>query len=176
MWNNGKASFRSQHYPRSTNTLLVTQEYAGRYYFVLLFIVMIGAVIRSYNNKEMILFSIIALILSVLLGNLFGQVKLRRSIAEIFFVNDGFSIISVHDILHKSPKRSFPLKFANPTRTENAIQFHFEDQILQLKREDWGDEFDLIWNWFNTDVMQFDSYREPFAPSAEEDAEASDED
>jgi hypothetical protein len=148
MWNNRMASFRSQHYPRSTNTLLVTQEYAGRYYFVLAMIVLIGAVIRSYKSKEMIIYSIVALVLCVLLGNLFAQVKMRRSIAEIFFVNDGFSIISVHDILHQSPKRSFPLKFANPTRTNDEIQFHFEDQIMTLKREDWGDEFDLIWNWF----------------------------
>jgi hypothetical protein len=161
MWNNGKASFRSQHYPRSKNVLLVTQEYAGRYYMVLMFIVLIGAVIRSYKDREMILFSVIALIACILLGNLFAQVKMRRSIAEIFFVNDGFSIISVHDILHQSPKRSFPLKFANPTRTENQIQFHFEDQILHLKREDWGDEFDLIWNWFYSDMPQFDSFREP---------------
>lgn len=148
MWGNRMTSFRSNHYPRSTNTLMITQEYAGRYYVVMGFIVLLGAMIRSYKDREMILFSIIALVVSFLLGNLFAQVKMRRSIAEIFFVNDGFSIISVHDILHKSPKRSFPLKFANPTRTEDKIQFHFEDQIMVLQREDWGEEFDLIWNWF----------------------------
>jgi hypothetical protein len=155
MWNNGKASFRSQHYPRTTNTFLVTQEYAGRYYMVLIFIVLIGAVIRSYKDKEMIIFTVVALILCILLGNLLAQVKMRRSIAEIFFVNDGFSIISVHDILHQSPKRSFPLKFANPTRTENEIQFHFEDQILTIRREDWGEEFDLIWNWFISGMVDY---------------------
>jgi hypothetical protein len=160
MWNNGSASFRSQHYPRSKNTLLVTQEYAGRYYFVLMMIVLIGAVIRTYKDREMIVFSIVALILCILLGNLFAQVKMRRSIAEIFFVNDGFSIISVHDILHQSPKRSFPLKFANPTRTENEIQFHFEDQIMTLKREDWGGEFELIWSWFTSGMMHADSFRD----------------
>ena len=148
MWNNRMASFRSAHYPRTKNTLLITQEYAMRYYLVLMFIVMVIAVIRSYKDKEMIIFGIIALVVSVLLGNLLAHVKLRRSVAEIFFVNDGFSIISVHDILHESPKRSFPLRFANPTRTQDQIQFHFEDQIMHIKREDWPEEFELIWTWF----------------------------
>lgn len=163
MWNNRMASFRSEHYPRSKNTLLVTQEYAGRFYLVLVFIVLIAAVIRSYKDKEMIVFSIVALVLCLILGNLFAQVKMRRSIAEIFFVNDGFSIISVHDILHQSPKRSFPLKFANPTRTQDEIQFHFEDQILTLRREDWGEEFDLIWNWFISGSVEYGA-----APSLED--------
>jgi predicted membrane protein len=141
-------SFRSGHYPRNTNAFVITQEYAMRYYFVLMFIAMLGAVIRTYKQKEMLIFTIIAGALVLLLGNMMAHVRLRRDIAEIFFVNDGFSIISVHDILHKSPKRSFPLKWANPTRTQDEIQFHFEDQIMTLKREDWGSEFDLIWNWF----------------------------
>lgn len=163
MWNNRMTSFRSQHYPRSKNTFMVTQEYAGRYYMVLMLIVLIGAVIRTYKDRDMVIYSIAALIICILLGNLFAQVKMRRSIAEIFFVNDGFSIISVHDILHQSPKRSFPLKFANPTRNNDAIQFHFEDQILTLRREDWGEEFDLIWNWFISGTIEFGA-----APGAED--------
>jgi hypothetical protein len=163
MWSNRMASFRSTHYPRSKNTFVITQEYAMRYYLVLMFIVLIGAVIRSYKGKEMIIFGVIALIGSILLGNLLAHVKLKRSVAEIFFVNDGFSIISVHDILHQSPKRSFPLRFANPTRTEDEIQFHFEDQIMHLKREDWADEFDLIWNWFISGTVEMGA-----APGIEE--------
>jgi hypothetical protein len=155
MWSNRMASFRSNHYPKSKNKLMVGQEYAGRYYLVLAFIVLVGAVIRTYKDREMVIFSVAALVLCILLGNLFAKVKMRRSIAEIFFVHDGFSIISVHDILHESPKRSFPLKFANPTRTENEIQFHFEDQIMTIRREDWGDEFDLIWNWFISGTVDF---------------------
>jgi hypothetical protein len=154
MWNNGKASFRSAHYPRTKNTFLITQEYAMRYYLVLMFIVLIGAVIRSYKGKEMVIFGVIAAVVSLLLGNLLAHVKLRRSIAEILFVNDGFSIISVHDILHQSPKRSFPLRFANPTRTQDTIQFHFEDQIMTIQREDWAEEFDLIWNWFISGTVE----------------------
>jgi hypothetical protein len=95
MWSNRMASFRSTHYPRSKNTFVITQEYAMRYYLVLMFIVLIGAVIRSFKGKEMIIFGVIALIGSILLGNLLAHVKLKRSVAEIFFVNDGFSIISV---------------------------------------------------------------------------------
>jgi hypothetical protein len=154
MWNNRMASFRSTHYPRSKNTFVITQEYAMRYYAVLMFITLIGAVIRSYKDKDMMIFAVFALVGCILLGNLLAHVKLKRSIAEIFFVNDGFSIISVHDILHQSPKRSFPLRFANPTRTQDQIQFHFEDQIMHLKREDWEDEFDLIWNWFISGTVE----------------------
>ncbi len=154
MWSNRMTSFRSGHYPRSKNTFLITQEYAMRYYLVLMFIVLVGAVIRSMKEKEMIIYIILALVACIFLGNLLAHVKLRRSIAEIFFVNDAFSIISVHDILHQSPKRSFPLRFANPTRTQDEIQFHFEDQIMHLKREDWADEFDLIWNWFNSSTLE----------------------
>lgn len=142
------ASFRSTHYPQSKNAFIIKQEYAMRYYGVLMLIMLVGGVIRSYKDRDMIVFIVIALIGCIALGNLLAHVKLKRSIAEIFFVNDGFSIISVHDILHQSPKRSFPLRFANPTRTQDRIQFHFEDQIMTLEREDWAEEFDLIWNWF----------------------------
>ena len=154
-------SFRSNHYPRSKNTFLIKQEYAMRYYAALMFIALLGVIIRSYKDREsmafdtdMTIIGVIAFASCIFLGNLLAHVKLKRSIAEIFFVNDGLSIISVHDILHQSPKRSFPLKFANPTRTQDEIQFHFEDQIMHIKREDWPEEFDLIWNWFISGSME----------------------
>jgi hypothetical protein len=148
MYNNRMTSFRSTNYPQRRSIFLVTQEYAMRYYMVLLMFVMVGVMLQINAQKNPVYLGVGGSIASILLGNLLAHVKLRRSIAEIFFLNDGFSIISVYDILHQSPKRSFPLRFANPTRTEDQIQFHFEDQIMHLKREDWGDEFDLIWSWF----------------------------
>lgn len=150
MWNNRMASFRSAHYPTGRSTFVITQEYAMRYYLTLLFIVLVIGVIRSskgFEVRDMTIFVAVSVLVSLFIGNVLAKAKLRRSIAEIFFVNDGFSIISVHDILHQSPKRSFPLKFANPRRTQDEIEFHWEDQIMTLRREDWGDEFDLIWNW-----------------------------
>lgn len=149
MWNKRIMSFRSRHYPTAKSTFFVTQEYAMRYYAILAMILMIGVMLRVYAKLDIVIFGIVGAGLCLLLGNLFAQVQLKRKIAEIFFVNDGFSIISIHDILHQSPKRSFPLRFANPTRSDDMIQFHFEDQILQIKKEDWGEEFELIWDWFN---------------------------
>jgi hypothetical protein len=155
MWSNRITSFRSRHYPRSKQAFVVTQEYAMRYYAILSFIGMVGVVLRVYYQREVIIFGISAAVVSLLLGNLLANIQLRRNIAEIFFVNDGFSVISIHDILHQNPKRSFPLRFANPTRAGETIQFHFEDQIMTIKKEDWGEEFDLIWNWLNTTQADF---------------------
>ncbi len=155
MYNNRMTSFRSQHYPRSKQAFVIGQEYAIRYYAIFMLFVMIAVMIRLYAHREVVYFGVIGAVIAILLGNIFSGVKMRRSIAEVFFVNDGFSIISVYDILHQTPKRSFPLKFANPTRTADQIQFHFEDQIMFIKREDWPEEFELIWSWFNSGTPQY---------------------
>ena len=67
--------------------------------------------------------------------------------AEIFFVGEHVSLISVYDILFPKQKEAFPLRFTNPSRSENRISFHYNDQIISLKKEDW-EEFDLIWEAF----------------------------
>lgn len=158
MWDKRMMSFRSSNYPRSSQAFRVTQEYAMRYYAIFFFLVMAVVVIRleqGHNTQDTVLFGLIGTMVAILLGNLMARVQLKRKIAEIFFVNDGFSVISIYDIVHQTPKRSFPLKFANPTREEDRIQFHFEDQIMHIKKEDWGDEFDLIWNWLNQTHLDF---------------------
>lgn len=155
MWDKRMMSFRSSNYPRSSQAFKVTQEYAMRYYAIFLFLVMAMVVLRLERGQETVIFGLLGVGLAILLGNMMARVQLKRKIAEIFFVNDGFSVISIYDIVHQSPKRSFPLKFANPTRDETRIQFHFEDQIMHIKKEDWGDEFDLIWNWLNQTHMDF---------------------
>ena len=158
MWDKRMMSFRSRHYPTRKQFFLVQQEYAIRYYAVLTFLVMIVVMLRVNAGKEPIYFGLIGETIAILLGNLIANVSLRKLVAEIFFVNDGFSVISIHAALTQTPTQSFPLRFANPTRTPNSIQFHYEDQIMTLKREDWGEDFDLIWNWFqqqNTNSMDF---------------------
>lgn len=148
-------SFRSRNYPRSTQTFMVMQEFAMRYYAIFALIVMIGVVLRVYYQREAVLFGFIGAAIAIFLGNILATVQAKRKIAEIFFVNDGLSVISVYDILHQTPKRSFPLRFANPTRNGDQIQFHFEDQIIEIKREDWDEDFDLIWNWLNQSHLDY---------------------
>lgn len=157
MWNNRMTSFRSRDYPRSRQRFVIQQEYALRYYAMFAIVVMIGVAIRLNAQKEVTLFGIIGAGIAILLGNLMAHVQLKRKIAEIFFVNDTFSVINVHDILHQSEPQSFPLRFANPVREGDRISFHYEDQIMYINREDWGDEFDLIWNWFNQSHLDYSS-------------------
>ena len=148
-------SFRSKHYPQSPSAFRIRQEFALRYYAGLLFVVMVGIMLRVSYGKEALIFGLVGIVGAILLGSVLAKVQLRRSIAEVFFINDGFSIINIDDILNRSPKRSFPLRFADPTRNEDQIFFNFEDQIITLKREDWGTDFDLIWNWLTQDLRQY---------------------
>lgn len=120
-----------------------------RYYAYFMFVVIVAVIIRMYYQQELLVFGIGGTAVSIALANMVAYVKLHRRIAEIFFHGDSFSVISIYDILHEQPKKAFPLKFANPTRTQDEIQFHFTDQIFVLRREDWSEEFELIWNWLN---------------------------
>ncbi len=77
-----------------------------------------------------------------------AQAKLKNTYAEIFFVNEHFSLISVHEILNEQQNHAYPLLYANPSYDPNQEQLtlHFNDQVITLKRADWED-FDLIANW-----------------------------
>jgi hypothetical protein len=125
----------------------VVQEYAMSYYAGLSFIVMLGAVLRINAGKDILLFALIGEGVAIFLGNVLSTAAMKRKIAEVLFVSESFSLISVHDLVYKSPPLSFPLKFANPVRMGDTIQVHYLDQVLTLKKEDF-DDFDLIWNWF----------------------------
>lgn len=119
-----------------------------RYYAGLNMIIMLGVLIKVVSGSGfgsgMIWAIMIAEIVALVLGNLMAYSKLHRSYAEIFFVNDHFSLISVHDILFKKENHAFPLRYANPSMSdEDTISIHFNDQVVTLKRENW-DEFDLI--------------------------------
>ncbi|MCB9230830.1 MAG: hypothetical protein H6581_04170 [Bacteroidia bacterium] len=146
-------NFRSNHYPKSGNPLVVTQEYALRYYIIFSSVVVIGVLIKMYYGQPIFWFGIIGITLALVLGNFWASVQLNKRIAEVLIVGDSFSMISVHEIVNRKPNRSFPLRLANPSRTANEIHLHFGDQIMVLKKEDWED-FELIWSWFQnpTDV------------------------
>lgn len=141
-------SFKSKHFPKSSNPVTVLQENAIRFYAMFNIVVLIGVMIRLQSNLPVFWFAVIGVILSIAFGNFAAYINLKNRVAEIFFVGESFSMISVYEIIRKVPSKSFPLKFANPVRTENEIQIHYRDQVMVLKRDDW-EEFDLIWNWLS---------------------------
>ena len=140
-------SFQSKLYPRSRNSLLISQEYAMRYYAGLNIIIMLGVLVKVVSGglgSGLLWGIVIAEAVAIGLGNLMAYAKMHRSYAQIFFVNDHFSLISVYDILFKKENHAFPLRYANPSMSdEDTLTFHFNDQVLSLKRENW-EEFDLI--------------------------------
>lgn len=126
---------------------MVVQEAAMYYYALISVFVMLGIILLMQAGKDILGFAIVGFILAISLGNLLAQVKLRKMYAEIFFVGEHVSLISVYDILFPKQKEAFPLRFTNPGRTPNTLSFHFNDQIIVLKKEDWA-EFELIWEAF----------------------------
>jgi hypothetical protein len=145
-----RKSFKSKRYPRNRNRLFITQEYAMEYYGMFTLVVMLGVMVAIANGnmgRGLLAWALIGEVLALLLANGMAYGKLKRSYAQIQFINDHFSLISVHDILHENAQHAFPLKYANPSRGKDFIQLHYNDQIVQLKEEDWGEDFEMIWSW-----------------------------
>lgn len=142
-------SFRSIHYPTRKSRFGVLQDNAMPFYGAFILLVMVGTLLRSNQGKDVTIFTSVGMGLAVLFGNFFAQVRMRRRIAEIFFTGETFSLVSIYDIAYKQPTAAFPLRFANPRRDGNLIELHYTDLVLTLRREDWGEEFDLIWNWLS---------------------------
>ena len=119
-----------------------------QYYAAFNMIIMLGIIVKVISGgfgSSMIWGIVIAELVAVGLGNLFAYGKLRRSIAEILFVDDHFSLISVYDLVNEKKPNAFPLIYANPSMlSEDVISIHFNDQVINLKRANWGEEFDLL--------------------------------
>ncbi|TAE47034.1 MAG: hypothetical protein EAZ89_18850 [Bacteroidetes bacterium] len=145
-------SFRSRNYPRSSNALLVGQEFAMQYYAALTLIIMLGLMVRVVSggvDYQLLLWALGAEVLAVLLGNALSNAKMRRTLAEIFFVKEHFSLISVYDILHKKESHVFPLAYASARRSADGktLSLHYHDQILTLNEADWGEDFEEVCSW-----------------------------
>ncbi|MEZ4773058.1 MAG: hypothetical protein R3D00_07740 [Bacteroidia bacterium] len=140
-------SFQSHQYPRSRNGIVILQEYAMQYYGAINAILMLAIMVRvaaGSSGQSILWIAIAGEVIALVIGNLLAYGKLRRTIAEIFFVNDHFSMISVYEILFKGENNAFPLVYANPDMlNEDTVSVHFNDQIITLHRKDW-EEFDLI--------------------------------
>lgn len=122
------------------------------YYALLLAIVVIMVMLRFHAlNYQMeislAVWGILGMFGALYFGNQLAIVKLRKMYAQIFFVGEDFSLLSVYDILYQQDKQAFPLRFANPVRIGDEISFHFNDQIIRIKKQDWN-EFELIWECF----------------------------
>jgi hypothetical protein len=141
-------SFRSHHYPRSGNAFLVRQEYAMQYYGVLNILLMAGLLLYLLSGSRglsLVFWAIGGELAAIALANMFTSVRLHRTYAEIFFLKDHFSLISVNEILSGRKNEAFPLRFAQArvSGDRSQISLHFGDEIVELKREDWED-FDGI--------------------------------
>lgn len=122
-----------------------------QYYGIFNMIIMLGVIVHIKGNgvgMNLVGWVIAAEAIALILGNMLSYAKMRRSFAQIFFVNEHFSLISVYDILHENTPQAFPLRLASPqfSADQNRLSLHFNDQVLILKREDW-EEFDVIRDW-----------------------------
>ena len=148
-------SFKSKHYPRTGQPLVILQEYAMRYYAGYALLVMIAVIIRMTSGLGVFWVGIGGAAFAIAMGNISALVASRNRRAEIFFVGESFSLISVHEILFKKPNRSFPLRFASPFRQNpDEIHVHFQDEVVVLRREEW-DDLDLIWEWLNPTQVNY---------------------
>ena len=120
------------------------------YYAAIALVIMLGVVVtisQGSGGQSFALIVALAAGVGVFFANQLAQASLRRTYAQIRFVGDHFSLISVHDILSENDNHAFPLRYANPSRMgSDRIQLHYSDQVITLKREDWED-FDIIWSW-----------------------------
>ncbi|MEO0894803.1 MAG: hypothetical protein AAFY71_00185 [Bacteroidota bacterium] len=141
-------SFHSKQYPKSRNKLAISQEYAMQYYAginVVIMVYVMLSVVSGNTDMNLLWGVLIAEVVAVVVGNWLGQSLLQRTWAEIFFVGEHFSLISVGEILDKPNNHAFPLRLANPflDPDQDKVTFHFNDQVITLRRKDW-EEFDLI--------------------------------
>lgn len=130
-------------------------QYYAAFNVILMLAVMVK-VISGGIPSGLVWWVIIGEAIAIGLGNLLAQAKLHRSYAEIFFIEEHFSLISVHEILNGRKNEAFPMLYANPALSSDGkiITIHYHDQVVNLYRKDWEDEdFDLIYDWFYSRVI-----------------------
>lgn len=141
-------SFKSKHYPNRKSKWLIFQEKAMIHFGRLSMIVMLLTLLRVFRNQEILLFAVIGFSISLALANLMAIVSMRRQVAEIFFLQEHFAMLSVWDVLFTRESKTFPLELTNFSREENQASFHYFDRVVVLKPQDW-DAFDLICSYLS---------------------------
>jgi hypothetical protein len=130
---------------------MITQEHAIRYYAMFNVVLMLAVLVKVASGDfglDLLWPVVIAEAIALGLGNLLAVAKLKRSYAEIFFVEEHFSLISIHEILHGREYDAFPMAYAAPAVDPEGdkLTIHYHDQVITLYRRDW-EEFDLVCDW-----------------------------
>lgn len=120
-----------------------------QFYGAGMLLVMLGVMLKVYLGQNVLGFALIGTVLSLLLGNLLAYSQLKRQVAEVFFLDKHFAVLSVYEILFGHENHVFPLHYASPSRDGTTLSIHYLDRIVQLQKKDWED-FELIWDWFSS--------------------------
>lgn len=82
-----------------------------------------------------------AFIPCILLCNYLASVNMKGTWAELYFVGDTFTLLSVHDVLNAEAagQRSFPISMSNPNEHKKELHIAYGDFIARLDPEDWED-------------------------------------
>jgi hypothetical protein len=136
-------SFKSRFYPGKRKKWLIFQEQAMIQFGRLSMVVMLLTLLRVFKHQDIFLFALVGFALALVAGNLMAVVSMRRQIAEVFFLQEHFAVLSVWEVLFSKETKTFPLELSNFSREENAASFHYFDRIIVLKAGDW-EAFDLI--------------------------------
>lgn len=118
------------------------------HYSWLSFVVILFTLIRMVQHKDILVFGIGGMAIALILANLLAVVSLRRQVAEIFFLQEHFALITVWDVLFTQETKTFPLHLANPSREADQVSFHYFDRVVVLKSADW-DTFELICSYLS---------------------------
>lgn len=136
-------SFRSRYYPGKKKKWLIFQEMAMLHFGRLGMLVMLLTLLRVFRHQDILTFSVSGFALALALSNLLAVVSLRRQVAEVFFLQDHFAVLTAWEVLFSRETRTFPLELANLAREEKQASFHYFDRIIVLKSQDW-EAFELI--------------------------------
>jgi hypothetical protein len=121
-------------------------QYYAAFNMILMLIILVQ-IISGAGGMMLALWGLAGELVAIALGNWLAYGRMRRSYAEIFFVGDHFSLISVYEMLfsRQEQRPAFPLAYANAGLSPegDVLTFHFNDQVISLYRRDW-DNFDLM--------------------------------
>lgn len=137
-------TFTSKHYPTSRNAFVTSQEYAMQYYGIFSLALMLTVLLAVVNGKEIMWLLIVGASLAAVGANIASRVALHRTLAAIVFSGEHFMLLTVRDILDGKQPEVFPIAYASPQHGGNTLSIHYHDQLISLRRADWGD-FDRIW-------------------------------
>jgi hypothetical protein len=137
-------TFTSRQYPQTRNALMLQQEHAMRAYAVVVVGAMVVTMMQVAQGKPLSWWLLALLLGGGVIANVIAGMQLKRTVGAIMFGTEHFTVLSVQDIASQKQPEPFPLAYANPSHNGNVLTFHYHDQVMALRREDWPD-FDTLW-------------------------------